>query len=89
MKRAKMILTSIVIGDSIAFIPVLPWSRLGDGFQTASAILLLPGYLIDYVATAPHGMVIERIIAMNCVIYPCLIYWFLQRRTKRRLENAP
>ena len=72
-----MILTSILIGGSIAFVPALPWYRLGDNFQTASAILLLPGYLIDYVATGPHGMVIQRIVAMNCIIYPSVIYWFV------------
>jgi len=79
---------SILIGGGVAFVPWLPWYRLGDGVQTAVSVLLLPGFLIDYLFTGQNGMNINRITALNCVIYSAAVYVFLKRRLERKNPDA-
>lgn len=65
--------TSILIGCAIAFVPWLPWYRLEGRVQTGIAFLLIPGFSIDYLRTGQNGLDINRITAMNCVIYSVAI----------------
>jgi hypothetical protein len=82
---------SILIGCAIAFVPWLPWYRLGDRAQTGVSLLLMPGLSIDYLCTGQNGMNISRITAMNCIIYAVAVYLvFLKRRAGRKTSaDAP
>ncbi len=81
--------TSTLIGCAVAFVPWLPWYRLGDRAQTGVSLLLLPGLSIDYLCTGQDGMDINRITGMNCIIYSGVIYLILRRRAKRKNQDVP
>ena len=82
------VVISILIGSAMAFVPWSPWYRLGDRVQTVFAFLMAPGFSIDYLCTGQNGMNINRITAMNCVIYSGAIYLFLRRRSRRRNQDV-